>query len=934
MSKRMINETRRLPQGNTRSKVRAGMTNQYRGGVTRKGGVTSYPTNGSRTAGREQLGFVKLENGKEINVHPDSLIKRRGTGNTIKAEPDQPETMADHTHTYKDESESVPFGKEESKQPTESRIRSGIESGTGMQTSQSMLSSMLEGSEDEENRKQENMKKEKMKKKGLSEAEKNALVDIELTETETMTLLFIPGIVCSDQDEESLKATKDYKELLKFKVGADSYNNTGSQTLNLNQKVKDETCEEMVKMRIENEQVNNYEIEEEIRKEVEDKGAEFARIYEKSIDDIMNDRLDEAKGLIDSEELVSHISIYSQMNNTTSQPTGGRSVKGKQKTKSKAGTTSQGKSSKNRVSGKEGEGTTKSIVRESDTKSGLSDKLSSSSATQNYTAIQSKTSGFPDSLMPSKMEFIEDDAMLQSSSMLKAIKIVERLLTQTKYHKEHVLYTDYPQVELPKMDEKKNDQDENSGGITSFGLGAVQNVDSNSNKSDSNSDSDYKDEKDPIRLKPLFTFECDFTKDMNITCMDFNKANPDLLAVAYGEYDMNKIEKKNKGLVAFWTLKNPNFPEKMIKTENSVTALAFSTASPNLIAVGDSAGGILIYDCQNEEEDILPVAQASSGKKASSKKKESSFDKLTVPIAESREIDEKHTDIIWEIKWVQKPSKGEVLVSVSGDGRVIEWSIKKGLEYNDLMQLKRQATSVQKEANVAPAGIDDERKPGMTFINTGGLSLDFPAGQSANYFAATEDGTINRCSVSYSERSLDTYTGHTGPVYKVRCSPFWANDCQIFATCSYDWTVRIWNHKEPIGKQEKLICRHQYLQEQVNDIEWSPDTSSVFALVADDGRVEIWDLAINNLEPKLTYFDKINKKTKSNVPKTCVRWSRQSPVLVTGNVQGVVHVYRTNGLDHVQVSHADQVERLLESIKKEDYTDESKDSKRGGADGK
>ena len=114
------------------------------------------------------------------------------------------------------------------------------------------------------------------------------------------------------------------------------------------------------------------------------------------------------------------------------------------------------------------------------------------------------------------------------------------------------------------------------------------------------------------------------------------------------------------------------------------------------------------------------------------------------PIAESREIDEKHTDVVWEVRWVQKPSKGEVLVSVSGDGRVIEWSLKKGLEYNDLMQLKRQATSVQKESNVAPAGIDEERKSGMTFINTGGLSIDFPVEQSANYFASTEDGTINR----------------------------------------------------------------------------------------------------------------------------------------------------------------------------------------------
>jgi len=165
-------------------------------------------------------------------------------------------------------------------------------------------------------------------------------------------------------------------------------------------------------------------------------------------------------------------------------------------------------------------------------------------------------------------------------------------------------------------------------------------------------------------------------------------------------------------MVAFWTLKKPNFPEKIIYTEFSVTALQFSTQTPNIIAVGDSTGEIMVYDVQSEDN---------------------------LPIADSREIDEKHTDIVWEVKWIQKPSKGESLISISGDGRVIEWYLKKGLEFNELMQLKRQANSTQKETNVMPAGIDLEKKTGMTFINTGGLSIDFPINDTTTYFAATED---------------------------------------------------------------------------------------------------------------------------------------------------------------------------------------------------
>ena len=63
-----------------------------------------------------------------------------------------------------------------------------------------------------------------------------------------------------------------------------------------------------------------------------------------------------------------------------------------------------------------------------------------------------------------------------------------------------------------------------------------------------------------------------------------------------------------------------------------------------------------------------------------------------------------------------------------------------------------------------------------------GLSFDFPPGDGATYFAGTEDGLIHKCSVSYNEQYLETYHGHTGPVYRIRCSPF----CdRLFLSCRY-----------------------------------------------------------------------------------------------------------------------------------------------------
>ena len=379
-------------------------------------------------------------------------------------------------------------------------------------------------------------------------------------------------------------------------------------------------------------------------------------------------------------------------------------------------------------------------------------------------------------------------------------------------------------------------------------------------------------------------------------------ANPDLIAVGYGEYDIDCTKTLREGLLCFWTLKNPNFPEKIIKTDHSITCCQFSKKNPHLIAVGDSHGNIAIYNIRNNDNK---------------------------PLAESKDLEGKHTDIVWEIQWVDRDSKGESLVSVSGDGRVIEWSMKKGLEFQELMQLKRETNPNQKDVF---GGVEGDKKGGMTFINTGGLSIDFPATENGMiYFAATEDCTIHRCSVSYSEQYYETYYGHTGPIYKIRCNPFWHSvDCPIFMTCSYDWTVRIWKTKE---LTEKLVCHEMTNKEQVNDVQWSPHTSSVFASVTNDGRIEIWDLKKDNLNPQITHFDVSADGQKQLIPKTVVAFSRDSPVILTGNSKGQVDVYRVNGLEHVQVSEKDQINRLLQAIQKDDYTETKGKKKEGGGAG-
>lgn len=98
-------------------------------------------------------------------------------------------------------------------------------------------------------------------------------------------------------------------------------------------------------------------------------------------------------------------------------------------------------------------------------------------------------------------------------------------------------------------------------------------------------------------------------------------------------------------------------------------SVAFSQQSPWLFAGGLYDGTVAIWD----------VRQGGS-----------------VPVASSRDLLRKdgsekklpHTDTVWEVKWTDKGDKGEGLVSISTDGFVKEWNIRKGLEFSDIMPMK------------------------------------------------------------------------------------------------------------------------------------------------------------------------------------------------------------------------------------------------------
>ncbi len=155
-----------------------------------------------------------------------------------------------------------------------------------------------------------------------------------------------------------------------------------------------------------------------------------------------------------------------------------------------------------------------------------------------------------------------------------------------------------------------------------------------------------------------------------------------------------------------------------------------------------------------------------------------------------------------------------------------------------------------------------------------------------------------RCRVSYRDQYTDTYYGHQGPVYKIKCNPY---DPNVLLSCSYDWTMKIWNSK---SMYPLMTCHSMNLKHQINDVEWSPYTSTIFGCVADDGRIEIWDLAKLTIDPVAEY------KSEKEIPKKSIKFSSSSQIVATGDNDFGIDIFRIYNLEHEKVSDDDQIHRL------------------------
>ncbi|KAK1795746.1 hypothetical protein P4O66_001225 [Electrophorus voltai] len=225
----------------------------------------------------------------------------------------------------------------------------------------------------------------------------------------------------------------------------------------------------------------------------------------------------------------------------------------------------------------------------------------------------------------------DPEDVLHSEKFLQDLLVMERAVLENIYQPKLAAYRQLPILPDPNREQKAGDE---------------------------------RDGQDDVSLNPalerLWAFNCELTMGRNVSNMAWNKKNPDLLAVGYGQFD---FKDQKSGLVCCWSLKNPTWPERIFHCESGVTALDFSTCSPSQLAVGMHDGSIAIYNVQSTEK---------------------------TPVIDSSDCAHKHTGPVWQVRWVENEhgpggeDKRETLISVSADGRISKWFLRKGLDGIDV----------------------------------------------------------------------------------------------------------------------------------------------------------------------------------------------------------------------------------------------------------
>lgn len=498
------------------------------------------------------------------------------------------------------------------------------------------------------------------------------VVVVELSETDTEIVLSLPSLVLSNELREAKdveESNKAYEAIVEAHKNSDGFCSRPTQTINNPQKNQNEMAAPNSSQEVgcqavaydivdamvgDRQQTEEYTLIATTEQTEHDRESGLSTHVAKFVADTVRMSLSAPGCLLDALDVSSTNPIQS----TNVGKSGG--------TKANKGSENEvNKASKSKTLNKiqeEQEASNGSGPRNSSNANNLSDALAEDGDVFDNDERGGMAVGFDYDSMKA-LEEANLESILCSNTILKKLQMLERAVQQNAYHKQILEYRDFPEVKPLSLlcdTEKVSVVDSvdhlfGGGGLSSLGRGATPSgIASNSILDDVSSVgggpignrkashlvtpatiTEEGAEQSQVlevaatqaKVKKLFTYAApSLVRGRPVTCLSWNTENTDLLAVGYGKIDFVpdlatskgpngedlSEEEIGSGLVLFWSLRNPDYPEKVLRTPYAITSLDFSKRNPTLLAVGFYNGDVAVYDVRREQDWEKPM-ESSTG---------------------------------------------------------------------------------------------------------------------------------------------------------------------------------------------------------------------------------------------------------------------------------------------------------------------------------
>ncbi|KAF6216543.1 hypothetical protein GE061_000886 [Apolygus lucorum] len=345
----------------------------------------------------------------------------------------------------------------------------------------------------------------------------------------------------------------------------------------------------------------------------------------------------------------------------------------------------------------------------------------------------------------------------------------------------------------------------------------------------------YDDPADKFRNKegallPLWEFHNEESQNIIVTDIKWSPRYYDMFAVSFGTY--NVLAYKTKGIVCIYTLKNPSHPEYKFKFKTGAQTVDIHSKEPYFIAIGLYNGMVAVSNIKNGNRTVRLES----------------------------DLNRKHIGTVWEVRWCDDPRDRQLgFYSAGSDGKIFKWLV----QGHELSMIPVITLSLEYEMEM------DTRST----LYANAQCIAFEPNNYEIFLVGTAEGLIYKCSISYSCSYLYIYRAHDLPVYRISYNPYAAD---IFASCSSDWRIKIWENCKP----EPLYIFDLYCS--VMDVQWAPYSSTVLAATTSDGKVNLFDLNINKNQPICVQTISCPESSYT----TRLRFNNKLPVLIVGDSGG------------------------------------------------